>query len=167
MNDRFMGWVSAMTIGLALLLFTGSAMAGREGSFDGTWNASGTYQPLDFAQGREVFTFRLSGHVNLKTEIGEVADLWSECAGLWDARTGSATRCVWRDPGGENAAYCILEGRLVEEGVRVTGQFVGGTGKLKGLTGNLSFTWTSVFRNHSDNILTGHTENLSGSYNLP
>ena len=159
--------VSAMSIGLALLLFAGSALAGQEGAFAGTWTASGTYQPLDFAQGREVFTFRLSGHVNLKTEIGKVADLWSECAGLWDAQTGSATRCVWRDPGGEDAAYCLLEGRLVEEGVRVTGQFVGGTGKLKGLSGNLSFTWTSVFRDPADHILTGHTENLSGSYKLP
>jgi hypothetical protein len=129
MNARFMGWVSAMAIGLALL-FAGSAMAGQEGAFAGTWTASGTYQPLDFEQGREVFTFRLSGHVNLKSEIGEVADLWSECAGLWDAQTGSATRCVWRDPGGEDAAYCLLEGRLVEEGVRVTGQFVGGTGNV-------------------------------------
>lgn len=167
MIDRFVVRETAMAIGLALLLFTGSAMAGQEGTFAGTWTASGKYQPLDFVQDREVFTFRLSGHVNLKTGMGEVVDLWSECAGLWDARTGSATRCVWRDPGGEDAAYCLLEGRLVEEGVRVTGQFVGGAGKLNGLTGNLSFTWKSVFRNPTDNILTGHTENLSGSYNLP
>ena len=167
MIDRVVMRVSAMAIGLALFLFTGSAMAGQEGTFAGTWTASGTYQPLDFTQGRDVFTFRLSGHVNLKTEIGKAADLWSECAGLWDAETGSATRCVWRTPGGEDAAYSILEGRLVEEGVRVTGHFVGGTGKLNGLTGNLSFTWSSVFRNPTDHILTGHTENLSGSYNLP
>jgi hypothetical protein len=91
MNDRFIGWVSAMAIGIALLLFAGSALAGQEGAFAGTWTASGTYQPLEFAQGREIFTFRLSGHVNLKTAIGEIADLWSECTGLWDAQTGSAT----------------------------------------------------------------------------
>ena len=49
----------------------------------------------------------------------------------------------------------------------LTGQFVGGTGRLDGLTGNLDFTWTSVFRNPTEHILTGHTENLSGSYKLP
>jgi hypothetical protein len=109
----------------------------------------------------------LSGHVNLKDEIGKVADLWSECIGLWDAGTGTATRCIWRTPGGEDAAYSILEGRLVEEGVRVTGRFVGGAGRLKGLTGGLTFSWTSVFRNRTEKRFTGHTENLSGSYLLP
>lgn len=167
MIDRVVVRVSTMVIGLALLLFTGSAMAGQEGTFAGTWTASGTYQPLDFTQGRDVFTFRLSGHVNLKTEIGEAADLWSECAGLWDAEAGSATRCVWRDADGEGKAYSVLEGRVVEQGVQVTGRFVGGSGNLQGLTGELSFTWTSVFRNRTNKVLTGHTENLSGSYQLP
>jgi hypothetical protein len=151
---------------LLILVFqpAGWVFAEEAGSFQGTWIVSGTYQTLDFAEGREVLTFRLSGHVNLKNEIGAVTDLWSECAGLWDAGTGSATRCVWRTPGGEDAAYSILEGRLVEEGVRVTGQFVGGAGRLKGLTGSLSFTWSSVFRNPIEKRFTGHTEDLSGEY---
>lgn len=158
--------------GLILLFFlvfqpAGWVFAETAGTFSGSWIASGSYQELDFAEGREVLTFRLSGHVNLKNEIGAVTDLWSECTGLWDAGTGSATRCVWRTPGGEDAAYSILEGRLVEERVRVTGQFVGGAGRLKGLTGSLSFTWSSVFRNPTEKRFTGHTEDLSGSYQLP
>lgn len=154
---------------LLVLVFSpaGWVFAEPAGTFSGSWIVSGTYQPLDFAEGRDVFTFRLSGHVNLKNEIGKVTDLWSECTGLWDAETGSATRCVWRTPGGEDAAYITLEGRLVEEGVRVTGRFVGGAGRLKGLTGGLSFTWTSVFRNRTEKRFTGHTEDLSGSYQLP
>jgi hypothetical protein len=49
----------------------------------------------------------------------------------------------------------------------VTGQLRGRFGQTQGLTGDLSFTWTSVFRNPTEKILTGHTENLSGSYQLP
>ncbi|BBO69476.1 hypothetical protein DSCA_34060 [Desulfosarcina alkanivorans] len=160
-------WPGVILLFLLVMLAAGRALAEEAGTFSGSWIVSGTYRTLDFAEGREVLTFRLSGHVNLKNEIGTVADLWSECTGLWDAGTGTATRCVWRTPGGEDAAYSILEGRLVEEGVRVNGTFVGGAGRLKGLTGGLTFTWTSVFRNRTENRFTGHTENLSGSYQLP
>lgn len=161
------GWPGVIVLLAFLFQPAGWCAAEDTGIFKGTWIVSGTYQTLDFAEGREVFTFRLSGHVNLKGEIGTVTDLWSECIGLWDAGTGSATRCVWRTPEGEDAAYSILEGRLVEEGVRVTGQFTGGAGRLKGLTGSLSFTWSSVFRNPTQQRITGHTEDLSGSYQLP
>jgi hypothetical protein len=163
---RVIGWPGVIL--LALVILPGGWVCAQEAeTFSGSWIVSGTYQALDFVEGREVLTFRLSGHVNLKDEIGTVTDLWSECIGLWDAGTGTATRCVWRTPGGEDAAYSILEGRLVEEGVRVTGRFVGGAGRLKGLTGGLTFTWTSVFRNQTEKRLSGHTENLSGSYLLP
>ena len=160
-------WPGLIVLLILVFLPVGWVFAEETGSFQGTWIVSGTYQSLDFAEGREVLTFRLSGHVNLKNEIGALADLWSECIGLWDAGTGSATRCVWRTPGGEDAAYSLLEGRLFEEGVRVTGQFVGGAGRLKGLTGSLSFSWSSVFRNPIEKRFTGHTEDLSGEYSLP
>jgi hypothetical protein len=167
MMNRLVASAAAILIFLGLTTFAETPLAGQEGTFTGTWTASGNYRPLDFVEGREVATFRISGHVNLKDAVGEVADYWSECAGLWDAEAGSATRCVWRDADGEGKAYSVLEGRVVEQGVQVTGRFVGGSGNLQGLTGELSFTWTSVFRNRTDKVLTGHTENLSGSYQLP
>ena len=139
----------------------------RKGTFTGSWTASGQWQPLDFQEGREVFTFRLAGHVNLKNDIGEVADFWSECAGLWDSETGGTSRCVWRDPDKKGAAYLVLGGQLIKEDVEVTGEFVGGVGDLKGLTGKISFTWSSVYREKADRVLTGHTKNLSGVYHIP
>ena len=39
-----------------------------------------------------MFTYSVKGHVNLKNGLGGVADFWSECSGLWDAKTGSTAR---------------------------------------------------------------------------
>jgi hypothetical protein len=55
----------------------------------------------------------------------------------------------------------------VEEGVQVNGEFVGGTGSLKGLTGSFTFTWTSTFIDPAQGMFTGHTEDLSGAYRIP
>ena len=167
MNKRTGLGATTLAVFMATLLVTGSGFAGREGTFTGNWIASGSYEPLDYLEGREIATFRIAGHVNLKNAVGNVVDFWSECTGLWDTATGSTTRCVWRDSKGAASAFSVLEGRVLEKGIEVKGRFVGGSGELSGLSGELTFTWTTVFRNPTQKILTGHTEDLSGSYNLP
>jgi hypothetical protein len=141
--------------------------ADQSGAFSGTWTANGSWQPLEFLEDRRVFTFKLSGHVNLRSAIGDTADFWAECIGLSDDATGSTTRCVWRDPDGESTAYIVLSGQLVEEGVAVTGEFVGGTGRLTGLTGTLSFTWSAVYRDDRARTFTGFAKELAGTYRYP
>jgi len=142
-------------------------IADDSGDFTGTWAASGKWHPIDFVEGREVFTFVLTGHVNLKNHIGETADFWSECVGLRDADTGSTIRCIWKGMQDESAAYIVLDGRLVEEHLTLKGSFVGGTGKLAGLTGELSFSWSSTHRDNRAHIFTGFTGDLKGVYRLP
>ena len=139
--------------------------AAENGTFTGTWIASGERQVQDFAESREVFTYRVKGHVNLKDNLGEVADFWSTCSGLWDATTGSTARCVWR--GLEGQKVFVMDGQPLKEGVQVTGEIIGGTGKLEGIQGSFTFTWTSVFINEDTDTLTGHTENISGTYRIP
>lgn len=140
--------------------------AAEEGTFTGTWIASGERQLQDFMEGRQVFTFHVKGHVNLKGHLGGVADFWSECSGLWDAAVGSTTRCVWRGLEGQKA-FIVMDGQPLEEGGRVNGQIVGGTGKLAGVEGSFTFTWTAVFVNADTDTLTGHTENITGTYRMP
>jgi len=142
------------------------AAAAEEGTFTGTWIASGKRQIQDFKEGRAVFTYRVKGHVNLTDNLGEVADFWSECSGLWDAETGSTARCVWRGLEGQKV-FIAMDGQPLAEGVQVTGKIVGGTGKLEGIQGAFTFTWTSIFINVDTDTLTGHTENLSGTYRIP
>jgi hypothetical protein len=160
--------LSTILIVIATLLIPfQKASAERKGTFFGSWTASGKWQPLDFLEGREVFTFKLAGHVNLGNDLGEVKDFWSDCAGLWDSETGGTARCVWHDPDGKGAAYIVLNGQLVKKDVEMIAEFVGGAGSLKDLEGNFSFTWSSLFRDRDEGVLSGFSMDLEGSYKVP
>jgi len=170
MADR----ITAGILGLAIIvifafsavLAVPAASAEQAGTFAGTWVASGKRQPFDFVEGRNVGTFNLAGNVSLKDEFGAIEDFWAECVGLSDSTAGSCVRCVWRSLKGEKA-YSVLSGQPLKEGVKVTGEFVGGTGSLKGVVGTFSFTWDTTFFDSDRGIFTGHTEDLSGSYRIP
>lgn len=170
MADR----ITAGILGLAIFVifaFTAvlavqEASAEQAGTFAGTWVASGKRQAFDFVEGREVGTFNLAGNVSLKDEFGEIEDFWADCIGLADSAAGSSVRCVWRSLKGEKA-YSVLSGQPLKKGVKVTGEFVGGTGSLKGLAGTFTFTWTSTFIDKDPGMFTGHTKDLSGSYRIP
>ena len=161
-----LSWIIAVTVALSAMLPARVALAQQTGTFTATWVASGKSQPFDFVEGREVGTFNLAGNVSLKDEFGEIEDFWAECIGLSDSVTGSAVRCVWRSLKGQKA-YSVLKGRTLKEGVKVNGEFVGGTGSLKGLTGSFTFTWTSTFTDEDLGMFTGHSKDLSGSYRIP
>lgn len=141
-------------------------VAEQAGSFSGSWTASGQRQKFDFVKGREVGTFKLAGNVSLKQELGGIEDFWAECVGLSDSVAGSSVRCVWRSLKGEKV-YSVLSGQPLKEGVKVTGEFVGGTARLKGLTGNFEFTWKSTFTDKNQGIFTGFTKDLNGTYKIP
>jgi hypothetical protein len=158
--------LAAVAIFAMGLFFGTSAHAAAEGTFAGSWIASGQCHRLDFMPGREVFTYRVRGHVNLKNGMGAIADFWSECTGLWDAETGSTGRCVWRGRDGDRA-FVVLSGQSLSEGIKVRAEVVGGTGALAGVQGAFTFTWTSVFINPDTDTLTGHTEDIVGTYRIP
>ena len=170
MTDRITAGVLCLAISIIFavtaLIPVPEASAEQTGTFTGSWVASGKRQPFDFVEGREVGTFNLAGNVSLKDEFGGIEDFWAECIGLSDSVAGSSVRCVWRSLKGEKA-YSILSGQPLKEGVKVTGEFVGGTGSLKEVTGTFTFTWTSTFIDNDQGIFTGHTKDISGSYRIP
>ena len=60
--------------------------------------------------------------------------------------------------------------RQLQQGSQVTGTIVGGSGKLAGISGDLSFNWSSVItQTDAEGIVnvTGQTRNLGGSYRIP
>jgi hypothetical protein len=143
--------------------------AAESGEFKGTMIANGTRTPFSFGDGRQVFTFKLGGHVSLQTAIGKKKDYWSECIGLADSTTGVVGRCAWKDLDGPEIYLTIQSDRL-QQGSQVTGTIVGGSGKLAGISGDLSFNWSSVItQTDAEGIVnvTGQTRNLSGSFRLP
>jgi len=157
---------------LVVLLLTGGALtisrAAESGEFSGTWVANGNRTVIPFGDDRSIATFNLSGHVNLETALGKKKDYWSECVGLTDSAIGIQARCVWKDLDGPEV-YITLQSDRLQEGNRVTGTIVGGSERLKGISGELSFLWSSVIiqQEGGTSSVTGQTLDLRGSYLLP
>jgi hypothetical protein len=138
----------------------------QEGTFTGTWDANGSKEVLAFGSERETAIFKLSGHVRLTNEIGKERDFWAESIGLADRETGSDIRCVWRTLDGDEI-YLVMKGTRMEKGSSVTGTIIGGTGKAKGITGTIRFTWSMIFKQESETAIGGFATDLSGTYKLP
>lgn len=146
-----------------------SVLAAEEGAFAGTWVANGSKEVLSFGSERETALFKLSGHVNLiNKKIGKESNFWSECIGLADSQTGSDIRCRWRTLDGHEI-YLIMKGTRMEKGSSITGSIIGGTGRAKGITGTIQFTWSmmSFTQVNSENGISGFSKDVSGTYKLP
>ena len=143
--------------------------AAESGEFKGSMIANGTRMDFPFTAGRKVFTFKLSGHVNLQTPLGKQGDYWSECIGLADSVTGVVGRCIWKDLNGSEI-YLTIQSDQLQQGSQVRGTIVGGSEKFAGISGELSFNWFSVI-NQTDSggsvNITGQTKDLGGKYQLP
>lgn len=147
---------------------TSGIAAGTSGSFTGTWVANGTRDVLSFGDNRDVALLKLSGHVNLKDQVGMQKDYWSECIGLADTESGSNVRCVWRGPNGQEI-YIVLQSELLATGASVSGAIVGGTGSAAGIRGELKFEWSTMSLQKQNNVIEvgGYATDLKGSFQLP
>lgn len=153
-----------------LLLTAGAATesrAGEAGDFEGSWVANGTREHFPFGD-RTVYTFEISGHVSLQAELGKKKNYWSTCVGFADTVTGMVARCVWKDLDGQEI-YITLKSDRMQTDDQVTGKIVGGTGHLKGISGDLSFAWSTVTvqKEGGTESMTGQTLNLTGIYQIP
>ena len=161
-----------LMITLAVLLLTPgwptAGHAAESGDFSGTWIANGERQKFPFNEDRKIYTFTLSGHVNLETSLGKQKDYWSDCVGLADSETGVVARCVWKDLAGPKV-YITLQSEKLQQDNPFSGTIVGGTDHLKGITGELSFLWSSLsFQDEEGkSSVTGQTLDLHGSYQVP
>jgi len=151
-----------------VLLLPVSSNASESGEFNGTWIANGTRTKFPFDADRQIYTFTLGGHVNLKTNLGKKKDYWSDCVGLSDSATGIVARCVWKDLDGTEI-YLTLQGEKWQEATPFTGAIVGGNGALQGIVGELSFTWSSLIvqQDAAGSTASGQTLDLHGSYHIP
>ncbi|MHC1730327.1 MAG: hypothetical protein AB9866_30745 [Syntrophobacteraceae bacterium] len=144
-----------------------SVLAAQEDTFTGTWNANGSKEVLALGSERETSLFKLSGYVRLTNKIGKESDYWAECIGLSDSETGSDIRCVWRSLDGDEI-YLVMKGTRMEKGSSITGTIIGGTGKAKGITGTLRFTWSMIFKQENNETgIGGFSKDVSGTYKLP
>ena len=156
---------------IVLLLTIGfytEGLAAESGEFSGSWVANGSRENFPFSDDREVYTFELDGHVSLESKLGKKKHYWSECVGLSDTASGAVARCVWKDLDGPEI-YLTLQSDRLQTDQQVTGAIVGGSEHLEGISGELSFVWSSISfqREGGKSMVSGQTLDLSGSYQLP
>jgi hypothetical protein len=169
MNDRSMLRIIVSGVLLLSSPLIVQCHAAESGEFNGSMIANGTRTDFPFADGRQVFTFKLAGHVNLQNLLDKKKDYWSECVGLADSVTGAVGRCVWKDLDGPEIFLTIQSDKL-QQGGQVTGTIVGGSEKLAGISGELSFNWASVItQTDAEGVVnvTGQTRDLGGKYRIP
>jgi hypothetical protein len=84
----------------------------------------------------------------------------SEAIVFNDSATGMVGRAVWTDEKGEHL-YSELQGSGTASNNKITGNFVGGTGRYTGVTGTYDFSWRFVLADEEGNVQ-GQSMGLKG-----
>lgn len=142
----------------------GIASAGEWRTFEGTWSASGTRQTLGLGTNHSASIFDLTGSLLLVGEQGLGVGFQAQAIGMSDSLDGMEGRCVWTDEHGDKV-YSELKGEFVAAGNRIVGTFMGGTGRLAGVTGEYYFEWQYVVESEDGNV-SGRAVNLKGRARL-
>ena len=98
----------------------------------------------------------LTGSLVLTGDRGLGVGFRAKAIGFTDSLTGVQGRSVWTDENGDKV-YSELKGEMVGAGFanRITGTFLGGTGRFAGVTGEYSFRWEYVIESDDDAIERG------------
>ena len=129
-------------------------------TFEGSLNASGTRTSLDMGSEHRASVFHLSGSVLLTGDNGLGVGFRAEFVGFTDTRSGMVGRALWTDARGDHV-FSDLKGEWVGTGNRITGTFVGGTGRYTNTAGEYEFQWQYVLE-AEDGAVSGRATGLKG-----
>ena len=167
---------SLATAGGLALLVLGAACSGpaartpeapAEGgwlAFTGSWTASGTRTTLDLDAHHWASIMNLNGSLLLAGANKPGVGFRAEMVGFADSVTGLVGRSVWTDEHGDQV-FSEMKGERVEDGNRITGTFLGGTGRFAGATGEYEFQWRYLIT-AEDGRVGGRAEGLKGRVRL-
>ena len=128
--------------------------------FQGTWTAAGTRHIMQLGGDRRVSVLMVDGSLVLSGPSRPSVGFKSEAIAFNDSTTGMVGRAVWTDEKGEQV-YSELQGTGTASNNKITGTFVGGTGRYAGATGTYDFSWRFVLADEEGNIQ-GQSEGLKG-----
>jgi len=134
--------------------------AGEWREFEGSWTAAGTRETLQLGADRRASIFHLTGSLLLTGSQRLALGFRAEAIGFSDTRAGMEGRSVWTDERGDRV-FSDLKGEFVGNGNRITGTFVGGTGRYAGVTGEYTFQWEYVVE-ADDGTVSGRVVGLKG-----
>jgi hypothetical protein len=119
--------------------------------FQGTWTATGSRNSVRLAQNRIATVSTLNGSLLLAGSSRPAVGFRSEAIVFNDTETGLVGRAVWTDERGD-CAYSELRGEGNSTSNKITGTFVGGTGRYSGASGTYEFSWRFLVENEDGNI---------------
>jgi hypothetical protein len=128
--------------------------------FQGSWNASGRRHTIALGGDRKASLVDLTGSLFLSGPARPAVGFRGEVIALADSATGLVGRAVWTDEKG-NSAYSEIRGEGTATGNRITGTFVGGTGRFAGATGTYELSWQYVLE-AEDGTVQGRAVGLTG-----
>jgi hypothetical protein len=134
--------------------------AGDWQAFEGTWNAAGARRRISLGEGRVGSLIDLRGTMFLAGAGRPGAGFRSEVIALVDSGTGLVGRSVWTDERGDQV-FSELKGEGTAARNRITGTFLGGTGRYAGATGSYEFSWQYVVESE-DGSIQGRAVGLTG-----
>jgi hypothetical protein len=136
-----------------------AAPSGRH-EFEGTWSGAGTRRTMALGDGRQATLLDLKGTLLLAGPGRPGAGFRGETFALGDSATGLVGRSVWTDERGDRV-FSELKGEGTAARNRITGTFVGGTGRFAGATGGYEFSWQYVVE-AEDGSVQGRATGLKG-----
>jgi hypothetical protein len=128
--------------------------------FEGSWNAAGSRRTISLGAERRASILDLSGTMLLAGPKRPGVGFRSEVVALVDSDTGLVGRGVWTDERGDQV-FSELQGEGTAERNRITGKFLGGTGRYAGATGSYEFSWKWVME-AEDGTIHGRAIELKG-----
>jgi hypothetical protein len=129
-------------------------------AFEGSWIAAGQRRFVALGPERRASALNLSGALLLAGPARPGIGFHGEIVGMADTATGLVGRAAWTDERGEQV-FSELSGEGTARGNRITGTFVGGTGRYAGATGGYEFSWQYVLENE-DGTVQGRAVGLKG-----
>lgn len=128
--------------------------------FQGTWTAAGSRHVLRIGADRQGSIANLAGSLLLTGTSRPGLGFRAEAIVFNDSATGMTGRAVWTDERGDQV-YSELRGQGTSTGNRITGTFLGGTGRYSGATGGYEFSWRFVLE-AEDGSVQGQSVGLAG-----
>jgi hypothetical protein len=128
--------------------------------FEGSWNAAGSRHSITLGGDRRGSIVDLRGTMLLAGAGRPGVGFHSEVIGLTDTATGFVGRSIWTDERGDQV-FSELEGEGTAAKNRITGKFLGGTGRYAGATGTYEFSWQWVME-AEDGSIQGRAVELKG-----
>jgi len=132
--------------------------------FQGTWTAAGSRNTMRLGGDRRAAISTFNGSMVLAGPSRPGVGFRSEAIMFSDSATGMVGRAVWTDEHGDQA-YSELHGEGTAHNNKISGTFVGGTGRYSGITGTYEFSWRFVVENE-DGAVQGQSMGLKGRVRL-